>query len=207
MDNATLAWISGGSAVGGGLVGGLVSGFYQHVRDRIQRPILKLDYQAKDGLNKVEVSYKESERSVDDIYVRVRLRNHGRSIARKCIVYLTAIEEVYASAQTPTAFAEAIPLAWPLYKFGPRDVPTGPDFYVDLVRISKRDSGWNFCVEKLFASHAGLKTFKGTYRFHLMATADNAESAEFALDVAYAQDWHGLRPHNVESKEEAMANA
>lgn len=207
MDNGTVAWITGAAAVGGGLVGGLVSGFYQHVRDRMQRPILKLDYQGMDGLNKVEVSYKQGESSVDDIYIRVRLRNEGRSIARKSVVYLTAIEEVYTSAQTPTCFAEAMPLAWPKYKFGPLDIPTGPDFYVDLVRISKHDSGWNFSVEQLLTSHVGLKTFKGTYRLHLMATADNAESAKFALDIAYSQDWHGLRAHNVASKEEPMTNA
>jgi hypothetical protein len=124
LDNGTVAWITGAAAVGGGLVGGLVSGFYQHVRDRMQRPILKLDYQGRDGLNKVEVSYKQGESSVDDIYIRVRLRNEGRSIARKSVVYLTAIEEVYTSAQTPTSFAEAMPLAWPLYKFSPRDIPT-----------------------------------------------------------------------------------
>lgn len=67
MDNGSVAWITGAAAVGGSLVGGLVSGFYQHVRDRMQRPILKLDYQGKGGLNKIEVSYKEGERSVDDI--------------------------------------------------------------------------------------------------------------------------------------------
>ena len=197
MDNGTIAWITGAAAVGGGLVGGLVSGFYQHVRDRWQRPILRLDYQGKAGLNMVDVDYSEGDRSVSEIYIRVRLRNRGRSIARKCLVYLTAIEEVYPAAQTPTAFAEAMPLAWPLHKFTPLDIPVGPDFYVDILRISKYEPGWNFSVEKLFANHAKLKGFKGTYRFHIVATSDNADSAKFAFDIEYSQDWNGLRAHSL----------
>jgi hypothetical protein len=77
----------------------LVSGFYQHVRDRMQRPILELDYQGELGLNKVEVSYKEGEPNVDDIYIWVRIRNKGRNIARKCVAYLIAIDEVYTQAK------------------------------------------------------------------------------------------------------------
>ena len=169
------------------------------MRDWINRPILVLDYEGKEHLNKVDVSYKDISRNVDEIYIRVRLRNRGRNIARKCIVYLTSLEEVSTSGETPTSFAEAIPLSWPFHEFGPRDIPTGPDFYVDLVRISKHASGWNLCIENDYPNHAPLKTYRGIYRFHLVATSDTAESANFVLDITYEGDWHGLRVHNIGS--------
>jgi len=93
----------------------------------------------------------------------------------------------------------SIPLSWPFHEFGPRDIPTGPDFYVDLVRISKHASGWNLCIENDYPNHAPLKTYRGIYRFHLVATSDTAESANFVLDITYEGDWHGLRVHNIGS--------
>jgi hypothetical protein len=54
-------------------------------------------------------------------------------------------------------------LAWSGWKFEPRDIPPAPDvcFYVDLIRVSKHDSGWIFSVENLPASHAALKKVQG----------------------------------------------
>jgi hypothetical protein len=45
----------------------------------------------------------------------------------------------------------------------------------------------------LFESRTGLTSYKETYRFHLIATADNAEPATCAVDVSYDGDWHNLR--------------
>jgi hypothetical protein len=45
----------------------------------------------------------------------------------------------------------------------------------------------------LFAGQTSLTSYKGTYRFHLIATADNAEPATCAVDVRYDGDWDNLR--------------
>jgi hypothetical protein len=50
-----------------------------------------------------------------------------------------------------------------------------------------------FSVENLLASQTSLTSYRGTYRFHLIATADNAEPATCAVDVNYDGDWHNLR--------------
>jgi hypothetical protein len=78
--------------------------------------------------------------------------------------------------------------------YAPRHTPApGVHFYVDLMRVSKHQPGWLFCVEKLLASQAGLKDYSGTYRFQLTLTDDNAEAATCEVDVTYAKDWHNLR--------------
>ena len=54
MDNTTVAWISGGAALGGGLIAGVLSGVYQHWHDRFYGPELHLDFGDR-GASLVEV--------------------------------------------------------------------------------------------------------------------------------------------------------
>ncbi|HEX4580890.1 MAG TPA: hypothetical protein VH139_02465 [Acidobacteriaceae bacterium] len=197
MDNATVAWISGGSAIGGGLVAGLLSGAYEHVRHWSSRPKLCLDYGEKEEASIVSVVTGTNEGNLNHLYVRVRLRNTGQRIAKHCVVYLASIEEVHESGNKATAFSDAMPLSWPLNDYKPRDIPNGADFYLDLVKISKHVESWALGVQQLYASQLPMLKFKGTYRFHLVATADNAESVKCTVDVKYAQDWNTLRAFPV----------
>jgi len=104
-------------------------------------------------------------------------------------------DDLALDAATQTSFHDAKPLAWAGYDFTPRDIPPAPNvhLYVDLTSFSKKQSGWIFSVQNLLASQTGLTNYRGTYRFHLIATADNAEPATYAVDVAYEGDWHNLR--------------
>jgi hypothetical protein len=193
LDNATVAWISGGSALGGGLVAGLLSGVYEHIRDRITRPKLSLSYGESSEASLVSVVTGPTEGNLNHLYVRVLLRNTGQRIAKQCLVYLVSIEEVHESGNQATAFSDAMPLSWPLNDYKRKDIPNGADFYLDLVKISKHVEPWAFGVQQLYASHLAMLKFKGTYRFHLVATADNATSVRCAVDVKYSQDWLTLR--------------
>jgi hypothetical protein len=44
MPETTVALVSAGSAVIGGILGGALSGLYQHLRERWTRPKLQIDY-------------------------------------------------------------------------------------------------------------------------------------------------------------------
>jgi hypothetical protein len=193
-DATTVVWIAAGSAIGGGLVAGLLSGAYQHLREYASRPILKIDF-ADDDSHKVESSEQSSEGTeAYYVYIRVRVRNAGRQVARGCRVFLVYIEEVHPSGQTTrTVFHESRQLAWAGFKFVPTDLPAGLDFYSDILRVSKDVSGWVISVEQLFANERSLKSYEGTYRFHLAATCDNAELAWCVVDVSYAGNWRNLR--------------
>ena len=108
---------------------------------------------------------------------------------------MTALYEVKGNGLLETSFFGARPIAWAGWDFEPRVVPKGVDFYIDVVRVNKDVSGWVFSV-KLFVSEEQLKQYRGTYRFCLLATADNAAPAKFSLSVDYLGDWHGLRAWN-----------
>jgi hypothetical protein len=189
MSDASTAVLAFGSAI----VGAVLHGTYQHLRDWYGRPRLQIDYEGKDGANKVDVDYHSGEKHVAEVYIRARIQNLGKRPAKNCLVFLTALTEVHQSGTTPTSFYDATPVAWPGWKFSPKDIPRGIPFYVDIMKVSKHTSGWLISVEHLYASHEKLKNYSGTYRFQLTATADNAAPVTYEIDVTYNQNWNNLR--------------
>jgi hypothetical protein len=178
---------------GAAIIGGLLTGAYENVRDWFNRPVLDIDYEGKEGANRVENEYLVDGTKKEEVYIRARVRNVGRHPAKNCRVFLARVSEVKGKHLGETAFCDAKPIAWAGWDFLPRDVPKGADFYVDITRVSKGTSGWIFSVERLFASQDRLKEYTGTYRFHLLATADNAAPKEYAVDVEYNGNWNALR--------------
>lgn len=189
-ETTTVAWIAACSAIGGGLL----SGAYQHLRDYWNRPVLEIDFGGDDSYIVETTEHSSDGRDASYLYIRVRVRNTGRQVAKGCRVFLARLEEVHPSGQTTrTAFHDSRQLAWAGLRFVPVDLPRGLEFYADVLRVSKDAPGWDISVHHLFASERSLKGYKGTYRFHLVATCDNSEPARCVVDVSYAGDWHNLR--------------
>ncbi len=193
MSEASTAVIAFGSAI----VGAVLHGIYQHLRDWYGRPRLRIDYQGTVGANYVDLDYHRQGENIAEIYIRARIRNIGRRPAKNCLVFLTAIREVHPSDTTQASFYDPTAVAWAGSKFSPRDIPRGIPFYVNVVKVSKHTSGWLIAVENLYGNEEKLKYYRGTYRFQLTATADNAEPITYEIDVTYNGDWHNLRavPH------------
>src|ERR1700704_4734667 len=80
-----IALIRASSALFGGLLGGLLSGAYEHWRDWYFRPQLRIDYENDGPANKIVVD--------DLIYIRARVRNTGRRTAKGALVFLTSLEK------------------------------------------------------------------------------------------------------------------
>jgi hypothetical protein len=189
VENSTDVFV----ALLGGLVGAFITGSYQFVYDWIVRPELKLDFEGKRDCNIVDAERTDAGKKLSELYIRARLRNTGKRPAKNCLVFLTRIEEVQPSGTTLAPFHDASPVSWAGWNFSPRTVPRGVDFYCDVMKVSKDDSGWHMTVEKLFSDRKKLSDYRGTYRFHLLATADNAEPESYEIDVTYDGDWHNLR--------------
>ncbi len=184
MDDATTALIAGAAAILGGVLGGLLSGAYQHGRDYYERPILEVDCQDTNA-NRVDAD--------TDIYVRARVRNVGRRLAKNTLVFLMAIYEVYPSGPKATPFVDPMPLSWAFWSFEPRHLPKDIPFYVDILKISKGTPGWNLRVEHTFANYEKLRDYSGIFRFVLMATAEDALPTTCTVDINYEQDPNTLR--------------
>ena len=181
----------------GAVFGGLVTGAFQLLARSLTRPRLKLDFLGDDA-NLSQSTYMQNGQEITQKFVRARLRNKGRRVARNCRVFLVGIEEVHPSGTAPTKFQDAMPLAWPESprEYAPHDIPKGVNAYVDVVGVTTNQTRWRFHVKELLGdkqSRELLTTHKGTYRLKLVATADYAKPKEFAINVHYDGEWNSLR--------------
>jgi hypothetical protein len=152
------------------IVGGLLNGAYEHLRDWFTRPRMTIAFIGGPS-NIVTANYKiQATTEASEKYIRARVRNTGRSIARSCRVYITALLEVHPSGTIATTLDDAKQLAWAGHHFVAIDVPMEPDFYVDVVRFKKGESGWLLSVEKIFASQVQLAVLIGFVSWQLLIT-------------------------------------
>jgi hypothetical protein len=178
----------------GGVVGGLVTGSYSHLRSWFTRPRLAVDYANDDGHLCSFDKKNWEDKDISAVYVRIKVMNEGRRVARGCRVFLTGLEEVHPSGETTqTSLHEALVLGWPKRDFEPRDIPRGVPFYADVVAVSKHGGDWNICVKEMYANHDQLPKYRGTYRFHVVVTGDEAEPVRCTVDATYDGDWHNFR--------------
>src|ERR1700722_13592830 len=156
------------------------------------QPLLEVDYEGTDG-NRVDAHYKNKDQvDVNDIYIRVRVRNVGGRTAKGARVFLTGLWEVHESQPPRIRLNDTLLLPWAGWAFEPRDIPPEITFYADVVRVSKNKAGWILSA-KWVPPNAALETYSGTYRFQVKVTADNAATAACEGDVTYKQDWHTLQ--------------
>jgi hypothetical protein len=181
------------------IIGGLISGAYTYFLEQYNRPKLQIDFLG-DRDNKVETEHLVNGNPEPLVYVRARVRNEGRHIAKSCRVFLTALHEIRSDGTLQTVIKDSKPLAWAGWQFAPIDIPAGVNFYADLMTVSKAVSGWRFSVERLFDSQKKLLVYRGTYRFSLMVSGDNAAPARCEVNVEYTGDWNGLRAWQVQQK-------
>jgi len=127
----------------------------------------------------------------------VRLTNSGKSVAHDCRIFLTDITEINGTQKHPTKFYDAKELPWAGYPkdYAPRPIPPGINSYVDVLRISKDDASWHFCVKALFASQDAIKSYNGTYQLSVLATADNAKPVTCTFFVTFTGEYTTLRTY------------
>ena len=181
------------------IAGGILTGVFDGLRQYIMRPVLRLSFKERDEAYCVESTYEVDSQSRTSTFIRVRLVNSGRSVARDCRVFITEIKELNGMQTHPTKFYDAKELPWAGYPqdYSSRPIPPGINSYVDVIRFSKGESSWNFRVKALFASQESIKNYKGTYRLKVVATADNAKPTEVEFNVTYTGDYTSLRTTHV----------
>lgn len=188
--SATEVIFGGITTLVGGIGGGLLSGWYQDRRDKRDQPRLKLDFNP--ATDKFETAW-TGEHPFDGVILRASVRNEGTAAALNCRVFLVAVSEVQASGHTGIDIKDSRQVSWAGWNFNSKVIPREVRFYVDLVRFRKESSGWDFPFEPRLNQDQPLKDYKGTYRFRLVAVADNSEPAFIDVDVEYRGDWHGVR--------------
>lgn len=194
-DTIQAAWIGAMAALIGSVVGALLTVFSQSVISWWTRPKLVLEFDQ--SIDRAQTSW-TGESPFDGFNLRVSVRNIGRRSALGTRVYIAGMHAVHASGLTHS-LRDSRQVSWAGWSFEPRSVQRGITFYADFVRISKVTSGWQFTFSERMALDEDLESYKGTYRFDLLAVADDAEPARLKVDVDYNGDWHNVRAWKPEA--------
>lgn len=175
------------------IVGGMLAGGLPLLVSWWRGPVLDIEFEDRFIADK-DYTEKTAEKSalVHRRYVIVKLTNRGRATATNCRVYLTKIEAVNAGVAKPTYYDGADQLAWPGWRFDARELPPSLRLPVEIVSVDKSNEGWLFMIDAFIPEWESMRTLKGTYRFHLVATADNAKPKSRMIDINYSGDWHHL---------------
>ena len=187
------------------VVGGLLSGAYQHLRDWLIRPVLKFEFK-ECSANDLQSPYMPHAtwaevaggEQHDWLVIRASLHNLGRRTAKHCRVFLIDLNEVHDSKNIiPADFHDSVSLPWAGWDFTSRDAVSSAVSFVDVVRFRKDVGAWNFPFLTYSNNQASLTGYSGVYHFRMVATADNADPAYCEIRVAYEKDWHGVRAWRV----------
>jgi hypothetical protein len=134
----------------------------------------------------------------DAHYVRVKVLNTGRQIAKQCRAYLVNVEKWNESTGKfeSTIYCDSLPLAWSArgheeaYRL--LDVPRDINQFIDI--ISTRSPERDYRVEtniRLFR-YADLFKEHGKFRYTVRISGDNVKPASAKIIFEWRGDWHNF---------------
>jgi len=185
-----------GAAVG--LMSGLFSGLAgRRFEEWLYGPRLVVEFLPEEG-GRTEGKWERDGTEVVEIYIRARVRNTRRRVAKQCRPYIVKLEEVQSSSTITTSFFDSLVLRWPgpysQLSYVPRDIPNGVHQFFDIVGVFKHRPGWRFKWQERSSNLALLDSYAGTYRFTVLVTGDGVKPSGRKIDVYYdGKDWKTLR--------------
>jgi hypothetical protein len=184
------------------ILGGLVVGVPSAVLAHRRRPKLVLDFDGAEGRGfVVEQDWWEGEpkKHLEFLTILVCVRNEGKTVATNCRVLLTDLKKVIQGTPSQTRFAMSRQLSWPGWEFDPRPLYPEVRLLAELVGVDKSSSGWFFHFKGITQYEKPLEQdFQATtYRFYVMAVADNAAPYRIEIDVTYSGNWKTLAAKRV----------
>ena len=101
------------AACGGSIVTAILFWLYPRFDRWWDRPILKVETGTQDGFVSLNPLFDlGGQQQGSGCYVRVKVTNVGKHVARKCTGYLTAVEEWSGGAFQPTSYTDILRLVW-----------------------------------------------------------------------------------------------
>lgn len=177
------------------LAGFIVAIFAEPIRQRLFKPKLNLEF-SKDGgcISKTyEAKSANSSITTEAFYIRIKVTNTSRIIARDCRAYLIDIEKQDEHDKfAPTVYCDSIQLAWSCQgrrdRYEGIDLSKGVNKYLDVIvtRNTLRKFDPQIMVKPFRYSSIFEET--GVFRFTIQASANGADPKIIKLIL----DWKGI---------------
>ena len=138
------------------LTGGIVAVFAEPLRQWIYSPKLKLSFEANNDDYRSFTTMRKTDGSLTThaYYIRIKVENISRHIAKSCRAHLTNIEIQNDNGQfEPTIYADSLPLLWSCRNEGeeltPADLPFGVRQFIDVIATGFNKDGTSYFVPQI----------------------------------------------------------
>lgn len=135
-------------------------------------------------------------------YVRIKVVNEGREIAKQCNAYLTNIEKWNYSANKyeQTDYCDSLMLAWSarnIERFRLLNLPKGIKWFVDVISTNAIDKN-EYSVETNIEMNRYIDLFKerGKFQYTVMISGDNVKPASCKIVFTWSGDWDNFDVKN-----------
>jgi hypothetical protein len=173
------------------VAGFLTAIFAEPIRQRIFRPVLKLEFENNDHfVTKTDEGNPPTDRAQ---YIRVKATNAKARIAKSCRAYLIDFaRRGPAGSWDATEYCDCLQLSWsalPGASHDALDLPQHVPFFVDVV--STRQTATSFAPALAFTPYRYHHWFStpGTYRFTILVTGDNVKPARLSISFKWTGVW------------------
>jgi hypothetical protein len=140
---------------------------------------------------------------IDAHYVRVRLTNVGRQIAKQCRAYLANVEKCMESNDDfePTIYCDNLQLPWSARgnikeAYMPIDLPPGIKQFVDIVSTRREDEKYDIKITPKLYRYEDLFKTPGKYRYTIQVTGDNVKPVSIRVVFDWQGQWDSFKVYN-----------
>jgi hypothetical protein len=119
-------------------------------------------------------------------YFRLHVENTGLSSIKACSGYITGITKLARGTKTISK-QEVVLLGWANHGMGPRDIPRGAFFHLDVASLYLKQDGRVLQVSHEMPTSL-MPLFAGdnaTYEFEILIAADNARPRHIRVGFTY----------------------
>ena len=177
----------------GALVGFFIAVFAEPLRQKLFKPVLDVEF-VDDSPDYVTLTPESGNNEA--YYIRVKVTNKKRILARDCRAYLINIEKKDGKGDfLPTIYCDSIQLAWSLQNQGEQyrgiDIAKDVNQFVDIIKTTKTRNDANSFYPQIMVTpfrYENLFGETGTFRFTIQVSAANADPKNIKLIF----DWGGV---------------
>jgi hypothetical protein len=135
----------------------------------------------------------------DAHYVRVKVLNTGRQIAKQCRAYLVNFEKWNTSTGEfePTIYCDSLQLAWSARAntkeaYLPLDMPRDINQFIDIVSTRRPESDYKIMVYLRLYRYEPLFKEHGKFRYTVLVSGDNVKPVSTKVVFEWSGDWHNF---------------
>jgi hypothetical protein len=132
-------------------------------------------------------------------YVRVKVINTGRQIAKQCRAYLVNVEKWNTSTNKfePTIYCDSLQLAWSARAnteeaYSPLDMPRDINQFIDIVSTRRPEIDYKIMVYAHLYRYEPLFKEHGKFRYTVVVSGDNVKPASTKVVFEWSGDWHNF---------------